>query len=664
MLLILLVLIIFYIFFRDKIDNFFGGLYLFHRKKRFIKAFLHEINYLMKDYKNKGTELIFNCENRKRTNMLYDKLTIFGKTYPIEPNKSLRIQISKKNLIQSDFIDKVTLSNSNISKSFLISINLRQDNYYQTFLDISNEATNGTEIVFYSKNNKIPSNLSAGYITIKNYETNFIPRIKRFYVININVNDVKMMYNFYASNKLGNNKSLNGDLFINLIKDYRSSVVGRIFEQKIEEQIKDFNSAELDFLKKFESKILNKELFPFLRTIKKITSLIKGENIINNYQKFLNEKFYNITKSNIIEKMEKTCFFLKYFDKEPTKEEINIIEIVIFLNFIENNCIQKAYHYINEKKNIFNNPFEFSLKEKLFILLHIYVNLNKNNEANLRKLYDLPKKSSYVQSEILYRDIIMNLTYDSSLYFLYLQLNSNWDFDMISSNSWFKIKKISLIEIQSHLLSDFSPFFFTFNNNKSAIAFTNPQTFLKSYNENEGIGYFSFWSLANSEDINNTVKIFFVKIHEGSHGKFKEGFNMKNSGRYLLNYDLKVIDCHFDSIRYDIAKEKTKFGANVGEEGYGAENYILGNYYTANKLLQCKKNLELLTNIKLYTGSNFNDLKELILTKISNEDSMTLNENTDNSKDIIKKKDDEHLNINKKIDLMDIFYDSLDIGIY
>ena len=216
----------------------------------------------MKDYKDKGTDLIFNFENKKRTSLLYDKLTIFGKIYPIEPNKSLGIIINKKNLIQSDFIDKVTLSNSITSKSFLISINLRQENYYQTFLDFSKETTNSTEIVFYSKNNNIPNNLSAGYTSIKNYETNIIPRIKRFYVININVNDVKMMYNFYASNKLENGKTLKTDLFINLIKDNSSSVIGRIFEQKIEEQINDFNSVELDFLKEFERKILNKELFP------------------------------------------------------------------------------------------------------------------------------------------------------------------------------------------------------------------------------------------------------------------------------------------------------------------------------------------------------------------------------------------------------------------
>ena len=202
----------------------------------------------MKEYKDKGTDLIFNFENKKRTNILYDKLTIFGKTYPIEPNKSLGIIINKKNLIQSDFIDILTPSNSNISKFFLISINLRQKNYFLTFLDISKEATNATEIVFYSKNNNIPNNLLTCYTTIKNYETNFIPRIKRFFVINKKVNDVKMIYDFYASNILENGKALNDDLFINLIKGHRSYAIGRIFEQKIEEQIKVFNSNELCFL--------------------------------------------------------------------------------------------------------------------------------------------------------------------------------------------------------------------------------------------------------------------------------------------------------------------------------------------------------------------------------------------------------------------------------
>ena len=68
------------------------------------------------------------------------------------------------------------------------------------------------------------------------------------------------------------------DLFINLIKDDRSSIIGRIFGQKIEELIKDFNSDKLDFLKEFERRILNKEQIPFL-SINKSNSSIKKENI-------------------------------------------------------------------------------------------------------------------------------------------------------------------------------------------------------------------------------------------------------------------------------------------------------------------------------------------------------------------------------------------------
>ena len=65
------------------------------------------------------------------------------------------------------------------------------------------------------------------------------------------------------------------DLLINLIKDDRSSIIGRIFEQKREELIKDFNSDKLDFLKEFERRILNKEQFPFLSIN---NSSIKKEN--------------------------------------------------------------------------------------------------------------------------------------------------------------------------------------------------------------------------------------------------------------------------------------------------------------------------------------------------------------------------------------------------
>ena len=584
----LILLILLYHLFKEKINNIFEGLVSMMEKKRFIKQFLFELNKKLENYKNKDTNLIFNFEIKNKKNPLYNKLIIFDKSYPITPNKSLNITINKNDMIKSDFTDYVTLSNANSRKSFLININVRQENFYQTFLDSLNN-TNATEIVFYSKDNNIPENLSAGDINIKNLETNDIPKLKRFYAINIDINDVKSLYNQYASNKMENEEKIKTDIFINLIKN-NNNIIGRVFEQKIEKVIENFEPIEIKFLKEFDKEILQKKLFPFIQIFNNEFDQKKEKDIITSFNSFLSNNNNKNIKSSIKKKMSKICFFLKYFNNEPTYNDFEIIERIIFLEFLDDNNIINAYKYINQKKKIFNKPFEFTLKEKLFISLNICLNLKSNKDAQLLKLYSLPKISPYIQSEIFYRDIVLNLTYDSSLYFLYLQLNSNWGFDIISSNSWFKIKKIPLIEIQNHLLSDFSPFFFVFKS-ESPISFNNPQTLIKAYNENPNIGYFYFDNFAITKNIDNAIKLSFVKIHEESHCKYKGGYNMSYSGRYLLNYDLKVIDCHFDIIKYEIAHKISLRGDNVGEEGYAAEIYILDNYKTIDKLLKSNENL-------------------------------------------------------------------------
>ena len=60
----------------------------------------------------------------------------------------------------------------------------------------------------------------------------------------------------------------------------------------------------------------------------------------------------------------------------------------------------------------------------------------------------------------MYRGIISSLTKDSKLFFLYIQLNSGFGFDYMSSNHFYKVKHVSLIEIKNHLLNEyFYPFF-------------------------------------------------------------------------------------------------------------------------------------------------------------------------------------------------------------
>ena len=144
-----------------KVKNILEGLVAKMDKERFIELFLSKFNKKLENYKYKKTELIFNFEIINKDNPLYNKLTIFNKPHPIEPNKPLRIIVNRKDKIKSDFNDYITLSNRNSSQTFIITINLRQENFYQTFLDSTNN-TNATEIVFYSKDSNIPKNLSAG----------------------------------------------------------------------------------------------------------------------------------------------------------------------------------------------------------------------------------------------------------------------------------------------------------------------------------------------------------------------------------------------------------------------------------------------------------------------------------------------------------------------
>ena len=93
-LLFLLIIIIFvFILFKGKIF-FFSYIYIWLKKKRFISKFLSELNELTKNYKFKDTELIFHFENKNRTNILYNKLSIFGNTYPIEVDKPLTVNLS------------------------------------------------------------------------------------------------------------------------------------------------------------------------------------------------------------------------------------------------------------------------------------------------------------------------------------------------------------------------------------------------------------------------------------------------------------------------------------------------------------------------------------------------------------------------------------------
>ena len=83
-------------------------------------------------------------------------------------------------------------------------------------------------------------------------------------------------------------------------------------------------------------------------------------------------------------------------------------------------------------------------------------------DLDIIKMLDLPEYSPYFQGEILYRKIISNLTNESKLNFIFLQLQSGAGYDYINNINCYKIKIIPILMIKYYLLNNYTKYFFRF----------------------------------------------------------------------------------------------------------------------------------------------------------------------------------------------------------
>ena len=121
-----------------------------------------------------------------------------------------------------------------------------------------------------------------------------------------------------------------------------------------------------------------------------------------------------------------------------------------------------------------------------------------------------------------------------------MQLDSGSGFDYISSNHFYKVKHISLIEIKNHLLNEyFYRFFFTFFSAKEVFAWNNKLTQVKNYNQ-----YFlvNFNYLDRKFFYNDCEKLLLLKFHEYGHTKFKNNLANNIAHRYLFDNHLEIVD--------------------------------------------------------------------------------------------------------------------------
>lgn len=571
-----------------------------------------ELKKDIENHKNKKTMIYLKFIKLSKNKKEYNKLRFpsLNKVISIDEKNSLDFEyINNKFSYKNKISELIILYNEEKEQEFLINIKRHHDNYYTFFIDIEIEKVYSLEIVFYFKNPK--DKFESIIVSNTKIEASEIfPKTIRYNLINISKNNFIKLFDEYSDNKINqlNEKQQKelfseNSLFINFIygNDKR---IGKIFCIKKEKEIEDFNDEEKIIIKKI-NEIVSDEKINKYELIKNFESLKENQNYKDkkgNYLKDLNEKF------------EKIPFFLKYYDKNPTSEDIKIIRGLSILNILlfyhQSDWVHYLKIYIKETENIFKNKNYLNNKDKIMILLN-YLTIIKDDpdykNYQFESFYELEEESFFIKSELFYRDIISKINEDSSLFFLYLQLNSGSDIDYTFLNPYYKIKHISLIEIKTYLLTEyFYHYFFTFLADKELIAWNDNKTQVKNYSRS--IQIFSEEEYSKNEYIiDNTVKLALIKFNEYVFTKFKEDNKLLNSPRYLLLDNLNYLD---SNKKINDNKEITEFLEGPGQE---IERYIFGEEDIVKNIIYSKeKDLSKLYNSELFIQNNFNELNKLV----------------------------------------------------
>ena len=574
------------------------------------------------NYKNKKTIINFKFDNFSKNKVKYKKLKFpsINKEFIIDEKKPIKFEyINNIFPYKNEITEKIILSNDKEEQDFLIHVKRHHDNYYNISVNIENEKSYSLEIVFYFKEMKT----DFGYIMIndnKIINEEYFKKTQRYNLVNVNIDNVIKFFDNYSDNKIDeldqNHKNdifKNHNLFFNFIYgDVKR--IGKIFNIKEDKKIADFNEEEKNILKKINKIVPDENIYEdeFSYDFESLWSsqiyFDKDTKEKHNYLEDLNNKFI------------KMPILLKYYDVEPTDEDIKIIRALTILNiilfFVDENRVHNLRKFIKETNYIFEKKDYLNNKDKIMIYLN-YLTIIKRDPPEVdtykfESFYELSEKSIFIKSELLYREIISKLTEDSSLFFFYLQLDSGADVNYFEANYFYKIEHISLEEIKTDLLSEnFYPHFFTFCGNKNLMAWNDSITQIKNYNCNYLI-YSSEGDPKNKRFTNDTVKMTFIKFHEYSHTKFKGDYQLLFSPRFLFNNDLNRVD-NKKKLKESELSQYLQIAEHLGESGQTIEKYIFGDENIINNIIySTKDDLSKLYNSDLYVQNDFSNLHKLI----------------------------------------------------
>ena len=530
------------------------------------------------------------------------------------PNYFYKIYDINKNMISipiykypnTDIINgQISLFSSQEHKHSNISIKIYQNQTNKINIWVNNKEKTyyNLEIIYYSNN--LPS-----FDNIQSDDFNYKKRI-RYNLFNINKKKFEEIIKEEEKEKKKiieqcSNKNMLINIIINnnnkykflyFIEEEKFVLIPSKNERKL---ITNFYFDILKLIKSQDMKKLNdnfnklkeelfnqKEIFGY-----KINNQLKVNEKMDIYITFINQGINSLLLNNILEnKKEDLYFILGYlFFLYMYQNKITVLSIKTYL--------EKIITLLN-KMNGKCNEID---KIKILIASTFYY-MNNKNRFDLILKYG---KENLIMTDLImkglnfFENVILDLTEDSDLTLIYLQLNSGFSYELSNKKNCYKLSMLSIDDIKNHILKNNCDYFFIFESAIGDYASTDSRTQVEFYNTLLLID-------EKENEETNIMNVAISKFHESGHMKFhsNEKIDALSSPILFINKNLEI---------------KEQYGwndKNKGESGKCVDNFLFGEEENISQKIIASSESWNLKNKNYFTGNldELNKMSKVIISK-------------------------------------------------
>ena len=305
------------------------------------------------------------------------------------------------------------------------------------------------------------------------------------------------------------------------------------------------------------------------------------------YITFINQGINSLILNNIINNKKEDLYF--------------ILGYLFFLYMYQTKYLKSNIITYKRQINTLLNEMKGKCNEidkiKIVIASTFYY---MNNKILLDLRLDEYREDLIMKGLNFFENVILDLTEDSALTLIYLQLNSGFSYELSNKKNCYKLSMLSIDDIKKHILKNNCDYFFVVESPLSDYASSDSRTQVEFYN------IFLLIDENESEET-NIMNVAISKFHESGHIKFhsNEKIGALSSPILFINKNLEI---------------KEQYGwndKNKGESGKCVDNFLFGEEENVSQKIIASSQSWNLMNKNYFTGNldELNKISKEIISK-------------------------------------------------